>query len=142
MTNKMQLFTILGFAVLLFLTGCSESINGKPIAEAQIDIFHDQINANSFAEIYESAHQDFQSNTSKEITDKLFAAIRRKLGRVESFETINWSVNTHNTVTTVVLVSKTKFTDGEASETFTYRVDGEQASLIGYNINSLDMLIR
>ena len=142
MKKRMYLLTSLGFAALLFLAGCSETINGKPIAEAQIAIFHDQMNTDSFAEIYESTHKDFKSNTSKEITDKLFSAIRRKLGRVESSETINWNVSTHNTVTTVVLVSKTKFTDGEATETFTYRVDGEQASLIGYNINSLDMLIR
>jgi len=142
MKNRMYLSTALAFAALLFLIACSETINGKPIAEAQISIFHDQMNADQFAEIYESTHKDFKSNTSKETTDKLFSAIRRKLGKIESSKMVNWNVNTHNTVTTVVLVSNTKFTDGEATETFTYRVDGEKALLIGYNINSLDMLIR
>ena len=112
------------------------------MAEAQVTIFHDRMNVDRFDEIYESAHKDFKSNTPQETTDKLFSAIKRKLGRIESSEIINWNLNTHNLVTTVVLIYETKFTEGEATETFTYRIDGDQASLYGYNIDSLDMLIK
>lgn len=71
----------------------------------------------------------------------LFSAIDRKLGRLRESKQINWHVNSHNLVTTVVLVYQSRFEDGTA-ETFTFRVQGEKPRLIGYNIESMDMLLK
>ena len=51
-------------------------------------------------------------------------------------------MSTHNLVTTVVLVYSTQFEDGEATETFTFRIEDNVPELLGYNVASLDMLIK
>jgi hypothetical protein len=72
----------------------------------------------------------------------LFAAIDSKLGKVQSSSITTWNVKTFNFVTTVVLVSDTQFELGAGTETFTFRVNGDKATLLGYNINSMDMMTR
>jgi hypothetical protein len=45
-------------------------------------------------------------------------------------------------VTTVVSVYASKFAEGEATETFAYRIADDRAELLGYRIDSFDMLIK
>jgi hypothetical protein len=126
----------------LFLAGCGDTINGKAIAEPQVAAFHERLDAKRFDEIYADAADEFRAAGPRERVFALFAAIGRKLGKVKSASTSTWNVNTFNFTTTVVLAVDTEFERGTATETFTFRVSGEKASLVGYNINSLDMLIR
>lgn len=128
------------FLGCIALCGCGDTIKGKSVAEPQIAAFHASLNAQRFETIYDSATEDFRQAAPKDKVLQLFAAIQRKLGKAVSSTTNTWRVNTFNFKTTVVLVAETKYEKGTATETFTFLVDGEKATLMGYNINSLDML--
>jgi hypothetical protein len=59
---------------------------------------------------------------------------------VTSATTKTWKVKSFDFVTTVMMVAETKFERGSGTETFTFRVSGDKATVEGYNINSLDMM--
>jgi hypothetical protein len=128
--------------MLVFAVGCSDTINGVELAEPEVKRFRELLTARQYEKIYDTAHPDFRNGAPKERVVALFAAIERKIGSFKSAAQINWSVNTHNMTTTVVLVYASKYAEGEATETFTIIVDDQKASLLGYNINSFDMIIK
>ena len=132
------------FVILLCaaIVGCRDTFKGEALAEAQIPAFHDRLNAKRFEEIYITAGDEFRSAATKENALALFAAVQKKLGKVRNSSTTKWNVRTFNFVTTVVLVVDTDFEQGKGTETFTFRVSGDTATLVGYNINSLDMMTR
>ena len=115
-------------------------MKGKGIAESQIAAFHEKLNAGDFDQIYSTSDDAFRKAAPKEQALKLFSAIQKKLGKETSCSTKTWSVNTFNFVTTVVLVVETEFEHGKGTEKFTFHVSNGKASLVGYNINSLDMM--
>ena len=129
-------------AAVLLLPACSDTINGKAVAEPEVVKFHDQLKAHEYESIYESSSPEFKSAIQKDKVVALFAAIDRKLGPLQEIKQVNWNVSTYNLKTTVVLAYQSRFQDGEATETFTFSVNGERAQLIAYNISSLDMLIK
>jgi len=133
---------IVGLALCLLLSGCGDTIKGKSVAEPQIAVFHQRLDAERFDEIYSTASDEFRGAAPKEKVLELFSAIEKKLGKVKSSSTKTWNVRTFNFVTTVVIVTETEFEHGKGTETFTFRVAGDKASLVGYNINSLDMMTR
>lgn len=133
---------LLALSLSLLLVGCSDTINGKALAEPAAVAFHESLNAGKFADIYDGTNEAFKNAAPKDKVVALFAAIQRKLGRAETWNTVSWNVKTFNLVTNVVLVQETKFEQGTATETFTFRVDDGKVSLVGYTINSLDMLIK
>ena len=47
-----------------------------------------------------------------------------------------WDYHFDNGITDVVLIYKTRFAGGDATETFTYQIDGEKATLRDYKIDS------
>lgn len=138
MKTKLLLLVVLG----VLLASCRDTIGGKGAAEPEVAKFHEQLNAGAFEAIYGAAGSDFKNAAPKEKVLALFAAIGRKLGRYQSSKEINWDVRTFNLTTTAVLVYQTTFERGEATETFTYRISDGKAVLVGYNIGSLDMLIK
>jgi hypothetical protein len=135
-----KLFALaVAFAVL---AGCGDTLKGTEYAEATVARFREQMKARQFEQIYDSTGADFKTATSREIGVALFAAVDRKLGSLKRARQINWTVNTHNLVTTAVLVYDSEYSGGNAMETFTVKVDDGQGELVGYNIQSLQMLIR
>jgi hypothetical protein len=102
--------------------------------------FHAKLDSGRFDEIYSTADDAFRNAGPKEKVLELFSAVEKKLGKVKSSSTKTWNVKTFNFVTRVVLVAETEFEHGKGTETFTFRVSGGKASLIGYNMNSLDMM--
>ena len=129
------------FASLLF-TSCGDTFKGRHVAEPQIAVFHKRLDAGEYDEIYYDAAGEFRKATSKEKMNELLSAINRKLGAVQASAVTNWRVTTRNRTTYVVLVSETRFENGSGTETFTFIVSGSNADLIGYNINSVDMMIK
>ncbi len=129
-------------AVLLLLAGCTDTINGKSVAEPRVALFHEQLNAGQYDQIYDEADDGFRNAAPREKVLALFAAIDTKLGKVQSSSISSWRVNTYNLATRVVLVADTRFEHGSGTETFTYGVSDGKATLIGYNINSLEMMTR
>ena len=133
---------LMTLGALLTLAGCSDTVHGTEYAEPTVAGFRDMMNAGQFEKIYESAAPEFRAAISREDSVALFSAVNRKLGKLEHAEKVSWNVNTRNMTTLVVLVYRSKYHDGEATETFTVKVDDGKGAIIGYNINSLAMLIR
>ena len=129
-------------AFIFLLTACSDTLQGKGVAEPEVAHFHQLLQSKDFETIYDNAAPEFRSAVPKKKVLALFAAIDRKLGPVMKSKQINWGVNTQNLVTTVTLVYASKFQEGDATETFTFYVSNGKPALAGYNIASIDMLIK
>jgi hypothetical protein len=129
-------------AAFASLAGCGDTLKGTEYAEATVAKFREQMKAGQFEQIYDSTGADFKAATSREIGVALFAAVDRKLGAFKRAKQVNWSVKTHNLVTMAVLVYDSEYSEGNATETFTVKVDDGKGELVGYNIQSLQMLIR
>ena len=138
----MKRLVFLTVIISLLLFGCTDTIKGKSVAEPKMAVFHDRFNAGQYEEIYSEAADEFQKAATKENLFDLLSAIDRKLGKVQSSSINSWNVKTFNLVTTVVFVADTQFEQGTGTETFTFRVSGDKATLLGYNINSMDMMTR
>jgi hypothetical protein len=137
----MKNILVLGIVAFILL-GCGDTINGKGLAEPEVAKFHERLRSGDFEAMYSNSSRDFQAAAPKDKVIALFAAIDRKLGPLQETKQINWNVNTQNLTTTVVLIYASKFQEGEATETFTFRISNQKPELIGYNIASFDMLIR
>ena len=129
----------------ILLSSCGDTIKdtmkGKSVAEPQIAEFHKKLDAGQYEEIYNAAAEEFKKNVTKEKMTRILSAISRKLGTVKSKKIVNWHVNTRNLTTHVILVSETEFEKGTGTETFSFIVSGSNAKMVGYNINSVDMML-
>ncbi|PLY01584.1 MAG: hypothetical protein C0622_06885 [Desulfuromonas sp.] len=114
----------------------------KSVATTKIEKFHQQYNAENYKAIYEAASDDFKKVSSEESFCELMSAVGRKLGQVVSTEEGGWNVRTFNFSTSVTIQQTTKFEQGDAVETFVYSVKDEVAILVGYNINSRELIVK
>jgi hypothetical protein len=76
MKNRLLLAT----GILFLLAACSETINGKRIAEPAVAQFHEKMKLGDFESIYEDASAELKAAVPKEKILALFSAIQRKLG--------------------------------------------------------------
>ena len=76
----------------------------------------------------------------KQQLEKLLSSIHRKLGSVKSTSNENWNVSTFNLTTRIVMIQNTIFEQGTATEKFTFVITDTDALLLGYNINSNDLI--
>jgi hypothetical protein len=129
------------FAVLL-LTGCEGLTKGKAASEAAIDHFHKLYSKGKLDDIWKEAHPKFRTASKKDKYDEFMGAVQRKLGKVTSTSNAGWTVNSYNLTTTVLMTQKTVFENGEGTESFTFEMDGKKAVLLGYNIQSMDLITK
>ena len=134
----MRGFAILFLAVLVASCSPGEAI---PNATRQIERFHAQVDAGQYRQIYVDSDQRLKDAASEQDMLGLLGAVHTKLGKFQTGKQIGWNVNfgTGGKVTTLTLESQ--YERGKATETFLYSGD-EPPKLIGYNINSNDMMIR
>lgn len=115
---------------------------GKKAAEQSIADFHQMFNDGKLTEIYAASHSKMKNAAKeKEFVDFL-DAVQRKLGKVTQTTNVNFNVRSMNLTTTIALTQSTTFEQGAGSETFTFEMDGDKAVLIGYNINSKDLILK
>jgi hypothetical protein len=128
--------------LILFAGGCGGFIKGKAAAENSIAHFHQQYSDGKLDDIWQEAHAKFRSASRKEQYDELMSAVLRKLGKVKSTSNAGWKVNSQNLTTTVQMTQKTVFEKGEGTESFTFEMNGGKAVLVGYNIQSMDLITK
>lgn len=133
---------VLSAYLVLFAAGCGGLTKGKAAAENSIARFHQQYNDEKLDDIWKEAHVKFRSASKKEQFDELMSAVLRKLGKVKSTSNAGWRVNSYNFTTTVLMTQKTVFEKGEGAESFTFEMDGDKAVLVGYNIQSMDLITK
>lgn len=124
----------------LALSGCKVGKGSAAASVAVVD-FHANYDAEKIEEIYSESHPGFKAAQSKEKVMKFIRTVRSKLGKVQSSKRVGFQVKSFNFKTNAVLTYKTTFENGEAVEVFTYRIADGEASLLGWNINSTDLIV-
>jgi hypothetical protein len=132
---KVTLVMLLAIA----LVGCGGFTKGKPAAEKAIAHFHESYNQGQFDDIWNEADSKFRTASTKQKYDDFMGRVHGKLGKVTSTINTGWKEASLNFKTKVVMTQKTAFENGEGIETFTFGIDGTNAVLVGYNIQSMDL---
>ncbi len=124
------------------LVGCGGFSRGKPTAEKAIAQFHELYNQGKLDDIWKGADAQFRTVSSKQQYDGLMTAVQRKLGKVTSTSNSGWRVQSFNLQTTVLMSQNTAFEHGQGTESFTFALHGTNAVLVGYNIQSMDLITK
>ncbi|MCY3020850.1 MAG: hypothetical protein NTW87_17675 [Planctomycetota bacterium] len=139
----MNRLTAVVFALLVSLVaGCGGMTQGTSAAAAAIVHIHEQMNQGQFEEIWNESDAKLRAATPKEKYLEFMNAVKKKLGKVVSSQNAGWRVNNINATTSVIMTEKAKFEQGEGTEVFTFVMDGEKAVLVGYNIQSRDLVVK
>lgn len=139
--NLRAVLSILLAAATGLFGGCGLT-KGKGTSEAAVSRFHERLDKGDFAGIYAGTHPDFKKASTEKAFVDLLSAVHRKLGLIKSTTETGWNVSTFNLRTNIVLTYKTIFASGEAVETFTYRMEDDKPILLGYHINSQDLITK
>jgi len=119
---------------LFGLAGCGLKRDTK-MAESQVDRFHQQWNTDEFRAIYDEGHQNFRSKSAEE-TIATFAKVKEHYGQFKSATRRSFGFNTDNGITNIKLKYDSTFERAAAVEAFIYRMAGDKALLITYDIMS------
>ena len=124
------------------LVGCGGFTNGKPAAEKAIAQFHDSYNQGKLDDIWKSADSAFRTALTEQKYGEFMGAVQGKLGKVTTTSNIGWNVRSFNFKTTVLMTQTTVFENGQGTESFTFAINGTNAVLVGYNIQSMDLITK
>jgi hypothetical protein len=132
----------LALSIVLFASGCGGVFKGKQAAEQSVADFHKLYNDGKLAEIYSAGHSKLRSAATEKQFLEFVGAVQRKLGKVTQTSNVGFNLRTFNLTTTVVLNQSTTFEQGTGTETFTFEMESDKAVLVGYNINSRDLILK
>jgi hypothetical protein len=137
----MTRFLAAAMALALLACGCSMPADTS-VAERAVPLFHADVEAGRFDEIYDKSDDELKKvATRKEFVDFL-DAVHRKLGNTKTSEKTGWRMNYQMSGSFVTLAYATTFDAGSAHEVFVFRLDGQKAILVGYQINSMALVLK
>lgn len=122
-----------------------KAIAEKTIADAEKAIaqFHESYSQGKLDDIWKEADAKFRSVSTKQKYDQFMGAVQRKLGKVTSTSNAGWKVKwSINSKTTVFMTQETIFEHGQGTESFTFEIDGTNAVLVDYNMQSMDLITK
>ena len=119
----------------LFAAGC-EASKGKPFAEKAVEEFHTQLNAQQYSQIYGNLAEDFRKSVDEKQVESVLSTIHQKLGAFKSNKQTGFNVGSTNGVSAIKLDYEAEFAEGKATESFTFKVEGEKVSMMAFNIES------
>ena len=128
-------------AGLVALGGCSFG-KDVPVAEKAAHAFHAQLNAGQFAAIYTGGGAELKAVTKQADMVALLDAVHRKLGAFKSGKTQGWNDNVTTDGHMITLNYAAVYQNGGADEQFVYRLTGGQTQLVGYHVNSNQLILR
>ena len=129
------------FALIAAVLGCGTMDAFKKAGPAA-DKFHAQFNSGEFDAMYDDSDDGFKKNTTKEEWLEFVTAVRTKLGTVKDQKQSGWFVNANAGGTFATLKYEVEFTEGTGEETLVFRIDGDEAKLFSYNINSKELITK
>ena len=132
--------TLVLVAVLFWRCGTG-LLEGRRLSANGVQQFHSLLNTGQYEQIYDGASDEFRASGNKEDLIKFMQAVHRKLGDAGSHSLDGMNVTATPTGTYITAVYRTTFTGGDAVETFRWLKRGESVVLIGYNIQSMKLVV-
>lgn len=111
-------------------------------ARQAVDLFHARYNAREYAQIYTEAGEAFKASTTQADLVALMEAFQRKLGEHRSSTPAGTQVFAGTDGTRVTVGFQSEYAEGHAVEQFTWHIDGQSATLIGFNISSPVLVLK
>jgi hypothetical protein len=137
--------TRLLLVTVVLATACS-GFAAKGTAETATATFHELLDAERYDEIWLEADEAFKKVTTRADFLAVLAAMHRKLGRVVSSKQTGFfseeRAGTDVSGSFISLTYETTFAEGNGTEKFNWRVDGQRVRLAGYNINSSALILK
>jgi hypothetical protein len=120
---------------LLGLAGCGLKKNTKA-AEAEVNRFHQHWNADEFKAVYDEAHANFRNAQTSDQTAATLERVKRNYGAFKNTTKRSWGFSSDNGMTDIKLKYDSTYEHGSAVEAFVYRMAGDNALLVTYDIMS------
>ncbi len=140
-TRRLGVFTLVVASALL-LVSCNSS-KDVALAEAGVTQFHAQFDQGHFPSMYAASDTLLRGTNSEAKFAAFLDAVYRKLGPVRSSSLKGWNINWHTgTGETVALTYQTGFSYGSGTEHFLWHISNHHATLVGYHINSDDLVLK
>jgi hypothetical protein len=129
-----SLLVVTALALVLGLSGCGLKKNTKA-AEAEVDRFHKHWNADEFKAVYDEAHANFR-NSPVDQAVATFQRVKRNYGAFKSATKRSWGFSSDQGVNDIKLKYDSAYDNSAAVEAFVYRMTGDKALLVSYEIMS------
>jgi|GEM_PF-1214529 len=113
---------------------------GGALGDAAITHFHEQFNANSFAEMYNEGSKVLHDTGPAQDFTSTLKLIRGKLGAYQGGGREGINMNNSNGDKTITLTCKSAFENGPGTETFLFDYNGDKPLLSGYHVESAALL--
>ncbi len=130
---------VIALAAASVLAACNP-VERAGDARAEVDFFHERLNAGDDDAIWAVTGEEFRSTTSKEDFARLLGTVRKSLGKVEETSQVGMNMYTNMQGSFTTLRMETHFERGRGAELFMFKSAGDELKLVGYNINSPDMM--
>jgi hypothetical protein len=125
----------------LLLASCAQNPPDTSAAEQGVTRFRRQMDSRQFQEIYDNAAPEFRQNASESTVIRFLNLVSTRLGRALAASKQGLRLDTNTSGSFVTLTYTTTFDRGRGNEEFVFRMDGPEARLAGYHINSLDLMM-
>ncbi len=122
------------FALSLSVISCSP-LRARNTATESVEEFRLAWRRTNYKDIYTRADQAFKERVTEREFVVFGQSTREKLGDLRSSKLVEDHVNFTATGTFVVLVYDTEYANGNASEQFAWRINGNQSLLYNYTLN-------
>ena len=116
-------------------------MQGRGLANAAVNHFHEQLNAEEYEEICRESDAGFTGAQNHDELIQFLQAVHKKLGNAgnATLASIRVDTNTHGTFTTTWY--NTPFANGAAVETFTWVKSSGALKLYAYHIESRALVV-
>jgi Protein of unknown function (DUF3887) len=145
--NSKRVLWCLVFAMLgstLLTTACASCavgmVHGRKIGGAATEKFHRDWSNSDWDAIVHYCDPAMFENTPEPKLRKFFTAVHDKLGNEQSATEGGWRTNATTNGTFYMVSVNTHFDKGTGTETFTWKIIGDEAKLVGWHINSNALL--
>jgi len=129
--------------ILVFLMWrCGSAlVRGRKLANAAVQHFHAQLNAQEYEEICADADEGFRAGQSHDELIRFLQAVHKKLGSADQTTQFNLRVDSNTRGTFTTTFYNTTFANGAATESFTWVTTGGALKLYAYHIESNALVV-
>lgn len=133
------------FLLAILVGSACAGFAAKGEAESAVANFHLMLDAERYADIYQTADDLFKNATKESDFTAILQAVHRKLGTVHGAVQQNFYSRDQagtNAGSYISMTYDTEFEQGHATESFNWRVADGKVRMVGYNIQSALLITR